>query len=73
MRVLLDTNIVGRLCQPNHNHYGVAVAAIEHLLQAGHDLRLVPQVLYEFWAVATRPLAENGFGFSGLRQNLWVN
>lgn len=64
MRILLDTNIVGRLSQPRHNLHSVAVAATERLLKEGHELRVVPQVLYEFWAVATRPEDENGFGFS---------
>lgn len=64
MRVLLDTNVVGRLSQPQHALHGIAVDACERLLKEGHELRLVPQVLYEFWAIATRPLAENGFGFS---------
>jgi predicted nucleic acid-binding protein len=32
--------------------------------QAGERLCLVPQNLYEFWAVATRPLAQNGLGMS---------
>ena len=64
MIVLLDTNIVGRLSQPAHDLHPVAVAATEHLLKEGHQLRVVPQVLYEFWAVATRPMEENGFGFS---------
>jgi predicted nucleic acid-binding protein len=64
MRILLDTNVVGRLSQPQHHLHQIAVEATERLLSAGHDLRLVPQVLYEFWVVATRTLDENGFGFS---------
>jgi hypothetical protein len=64
MIVLLDTNIVGRLSQPAHSAHPVAVKATERLLGEGHLLRVVPQVLYEFWAVATRPIEDNGFGFT---------
>ena len=35
------------------------------LLRAhGDTLFLVPQNLYEFWVVATRPLGENGLGMT---------
>jgi predicted nucleic acid-binding protein len=64
MIVLIDTNVVGRLSQPAHEAHSVAVKATERLLADGHDLRIVPQVLYEFWAVATRPIEDNGFGFT---------
>lgn len=64
MKILVDTNIVGRLSQIDHKFHPIALAATERLFGEGHDLRLVPQTLYEFWAVATRPLDENGFGYS---------
>jgi predicted nucleic acid-binding protein len=70
MRILLDTNVVGRLSQPEHELYPIAVAAVDRLIGAGHELRVVPQVLYEFWAIATRTLAENGLGFS-IQQTQW--
>jgi predicted nucleic acid-binding protein len=34
------------------------------LRQRGHDLVIVPQVLYEFWSVATRPIEQNGLGMN---------
>jgi predicted nucleic acid-binding protein len=64
VRVLLDTNIVGRQSQPSHQLHSIVVAAIKQLGGAGHELFLVPQVLYEFWTIATRPEIENGLGFS---------
>lgn len=64
MRVLVDTNILGRYSQPEHPQNEAAIRAIETLGQAGHELRLVPQVAYEFWVVATRPTAQNGLGFT---------
>src|SRR5262249_28213348 len=33
------------------------------LVGRGDTPCLVPQVLYEFWVIATRPLAANGLGF----------
>jgi len=64
MKILLDTNILGRIAQPDHQMHEVTVSAVESLLREGHDLRTVPQVIYEFWAIATRSAADNGFGFS---------
>lgn len=64
MRVLVDTNILARHCQPDHELHPLTVKALESLTTAGNELRLVPQVLYELWAVATRPTKENGLGLS---------
>jgi hypothetical protein len=64
MRILLDTNILGRLAQPRQASHAVTVSATEKLLQADHELRLVPQVMYEFWAIATRRVADNGLGLT---------
>jgi predicted nucleic acid-binding protein len=65
MSVLLDTNILTRLCQHSHPQHSVAEAAIRILQSQGEPLHVVPQNLYEFWAVATRPIAAaNGLGFT---------
>jgi predicted nucleic acid-binding protein len=58
--VLIDTNILLRLAQPRHSQYPVASAAVAGLRKQNSDLCLAPQNLVEFWAVATRPLANNG-------------
>lgn len=60
MRVLLDTNILTRGAQPAHPHHRLAVSAVTRLIADEADVCLTTQVLYEFWAVATRKLAENG-------------
>jgi predicted nucleic acid-binding protein len=60
MRILLDTNILLRLAQPISPHHASAVNAMLQLEQASVVRCLVPQVVYEFWAVATRPLDANG-------------
>jgi predicted nucleic acid-binding protein len=62
MRILLDANILCRLVQPGHAHHQAAADAVDALQLRGDDLCVVPQVLYEFWAVAARPTAVNGLG-----------
>ncbi len=64
MRILLDTNLLTRCAQPDHVQHRAAIAAIETLTVRQETLCLVPQNLYEFWVVATRPLGENGLGMS---------
>jgi predicted nucleic acid-binding protein len=64
MNVLLDTNIPGRMAEAGHPQQQIAVDAVAALIQRGDSPCLVPQVLYEFWVVATRPIASNGLGLS---------
>ncbi len=40
---------------------------MDSLEDGGHILAVVPQVLYEFWVVATRPGVVNGLGYSASR------
>ena len=64
MRVLIDTNILGRLSQPNHSMHATVAGAVVSLQNAGHELRIVPRIIYEYWTVATRPAGQNGFGLT---------
>jgi len=64
MNWLVDTNILARSAQPQHSQYLPALQAVASLRRAGDLLRLAPQNLYEFWVLATRPLENNGLGFS---------
>lgn len=64
MRVLVDTNILARIAQQTHVHAPIATSALRCLMEAGHEVRIVPQVLYEYWAIATRPSSENGLGLT---------
>lgn len=64
MTVLFDTNILIRAAQPSHALRQQALKAGDILKARGEDLCIVPQVLYEFWAVATRPPGENGLGLT---------
>jgi predicted nucleic acid-binding protein len=62
MQVLLDTNILLRQAEPLHPQHRESARATEELRQRGDELVIVPQVLYEFWSVATRPVQQNGLG-----------
>lgn len=62
MKVLIDTNVLLRIFQPSNPHSKDGSAAISVLLSQGCALCIAPQNLYELWAVATRPLENNGFG-----------
>ncbi|HEV3255492.1 MAG TPA: type II toxin-antitoxin system VapC family toxin [Gemmataceae bacterium] len=64
MNILLDTNILARHAQPSHPQHTVAVTSTDALDNRGEQLCVVPQVLYEFWVVATRPASANGLGLS---------
>lgn len=62
MRILLDTNVILRLADKGHRMHGAALAAIDRLDASGHECVILPQVLYEYWVVATRPAENNGLG-----------
>ena len=64
MKVLLDTNILLRISDPEHSHHNAAVDSVAKLRQGGDELRTVPQNLYEYWVVSTRPVLQNGLGLS---------
>ena len=66
MATLVDTNVLLRLLQPEHPQYPIASMALAALRRQESDLCVARQNLVEFWAVATRPLAENGLGMSPL-------
>lgn len=73
MNVLLDTNIIGRMFQPGHAHHTIARTAVDSLVARGDTPCLVPQILYEFWVVATRPTSTNGLGLSPATASLEPN
>ena len=62
MSVLLDTNVLTRISEPDHAQYPAASKAIDALLSQGETLHIASQNLYEFWVVATREVANNGLG-----------
>lgn len=64
MSVLVDTNVLLRLAQPASPHHASAQAALIQLAGQQAELCLVPQIIYEYWSVATRPVAVNELGMS---------
>ena len=75
--ILLDTNLLTRLTSTAHRHGLIARNAIHRVLTRPEQIAIVPQNLYEFWAVATRgigprPAGENGLGFTTERASQWL-
>ena len=64
MRILLDSNILLRLCNPLDVLYAEAETAVKNLSNRHEDILICPQNLIEFRAAATRPVAVNGLGYS---------
>ena len=64
MKILVDANILLRMANQSDPEHARVVNAVLHLDGAGVEICLVSQTLYEFWVVATRPLAMNGLGLS---------
>ena len=73
MRILVDTNLLVRLAHLGSPQQPIAEQAINALKNQQHALRLVPQVIYEFWSVASRPAEQNGLGLSVDEVNKLVN
>ncbi len=64
MSVLVDTNVLLRRTQPTHQSYSVAVESVARVLSTGEPVYFTPQNIAEFWNVMTRPVANNGLGFT---------
>jgi predicted nucleic acid-binding protein len=70
--ILLDTNLLGRITDSADPHCAASRRAIRMLLASGEQLAIVPQNLYEFWAIATRAPAANGLGMSTNQASQWL-
>ena len=64
MSVLVDTNVLLRRIQPDHMHHALAIDSVARLLATGEQVHFTSQNICEFWNVMTRPIANNGLGFS---------
>jgi predicted nucleic acid-binding protein len=60
VRIALDTNILVRLANQRDPAHLLVKAALRELIAAGAVPVIAPQVVYEFWVVATRPASVNG-------------
>lgn len=75
--ILLDTNLLGRITASADPQCAVSRRAIHRLSAAGEKLVIIPQNLYEFWAVATRPrgrppAGSNGLGLTSNQASQWL-
>ena len=61
---LVDSNLLLREAQATHPLYALTDAVIAKLRGKNEIVYACPQNCTEFWAVATRPAAANGLGFS---------
>lgn len=64
---LADTNLLLRLADSASPQHRIATQALAGLLARSNEVYLTPQNFIEFWAVATRPVEANGFGWTGER------
>ncbi|MFO0935120.1 MAG: hypothetical protein U0798_01215 [Gemmataceae bacterium] len=64
--IVLDANILLRRLCPADLHYHSVVEALDYFEQISEPFCLFPQTVYEFWAVATRPITANGLGMSAI-------
>jgi len=62
--ILLDANILIHSNQPASPHYPAITERLTAFAENNEELAVCPQVLYEYYVVATRPLAQNGYGIS---------
>jgi predicted nucleic acid-binding protein len=76
--ILLDTNILARMTDSKHPHCAASRQAVHGLSARYERLIIVPQNLYEFWAVATRrpgppPTGQNGLGMTCEQASQWLH
>ena len=67
---LLETNTVVSLLNPQAGEHVKVATALRRLLQENQNVWLAPQVLQEFWVVATRPVMSNGLGWGPERTGM---
>jgi predicted nucleic acid-binding protein len=61
--IFLDTNVLARTLQPGHAHHTAAADSIIFLRRSQAEVIVVsPQVITEFYSIATRQV--NGLGFA---------
>jgi predicted nucleic acid-binding protein len=61
---LVDTNVLLRFTNAGDPKHLIAYSAITNLISLGTKIVIVPQCLYEYYVVATRPVGSNGLGLS---------
>jgi predicted nucleic acid-binding protein len=67
--ILLDTNIILRSKQSSSLHYKEVTEKLIGFVKSKETLIVCPQIIYEFYVVATHPEKNNGFGLSAENAN----
>ena len=70
---LLDTNILLRAADTSSATYSLANTVITQIVETANECVIIPQVLIEFWVVATRPLDVNGLGWTTQKTQHEIN
>ncbi len=66
MIAIFDTNVLLRFANPRDSAHSTVIQAVGVLPSLAIEPYIVPQNIYEFWVVATRPVANNGLGLTVL-------
>jgi predicted nucleic acid-binding protein len=61
---ILNANIFLRYAEANSPQHPIVRVVIPHLMAKGYALFCFEQTCFEFWTVATRPIANNGLGLN---------
>lgn len=71
--IQVDTNILLRSAEPSHPTHHIAVNSVKVLLDNNTRVCLIAQNLIEFWNVATRPIENNGFGWTPAKTDVEIS
>ena len=69
--ILVDTSILGRIAIEDDPLYEVAKRGLNWAFANGRPA-VAAQSIYEFWVLATRPVAQNGLGWPPDRVAAWI-
>jgi predicted nucleic acid-binding protein len=69
---LADTNFSLRFAIKQNPQHRIVRQAVRNMRKSGDEIYIVPQTCVEFWNVATRPVKNNGFGFSIADANFFL-
>lgn len=64
MIYLVDTNVLLRFLRLDDPNNSIVKEAVNRLEERGNELRTTSQNFMEFWNVSTRPIENNGFGYT---------
>lgn len=64
MILLADTNVLLRFAIRQDPQHQIVRKAVRKLIGQSDEISIFPQSCIEFWNVATRPVKNNGFGYS---------